>query len=404
MRLFRRVFGNPTIDEFGERLVRAIRKADPASEYRLESAAGRIVRIRDGKENGVVNLANIYQVQVSTPRRQRHKHFRQCVKLALTTGRTPPTDFSEARGNIRPRLWARGGLEQIRLEQLYTESDRGGLDLPCQPIGEHLLACLVYDWPDSVQSINDENLREWGVTVYEALEAAMENLDDSTSTMGKIGESLYLFMASDSYDAARILLIDRIKALELDGAPVAMVPNRDKVLITGSNDDTGLQMMVELAAKWATEAYPLSGSPLILQDGEWVDWMPPMDSPGYRQFRELATRFLGTLYADQKRALEAAHQRGGVDIFVASLSGAERPGGGLVTYCIWGDGIDSLLPVADKVAFVRDQQGMIALATWERVVEIAGHLMELTDHYPPRYRVREFPDQASLDAIGLGEL
>ena len=133
----------------------------------------------------------------------------------------------------------------------------------------------MYDWPDSVQSINEENLHEWGVTVYEALEAAMENLDESTSTMGKIGESLYFFMAADSYDAARIMLVDRIKALELDGEPVAMVPNRDKVLITGSNDDIGLQMMVDLATKWATEAYPLSGSPLILRDGEWVDWMPP---------------------------------------------------------------------------------------------------------------------------------
>ena len=72
------------------------------------------------------------------------------------------------------------GLEETRLRRLYTESNEGGLDLPSQPIGEHLLACLAYDWPESVQSINADNLRDWGVTVYEALEAALENLDSST--------------------------------------------------------------------------------------------------------------------------------------------------------------------------------------------------------------------------------
>jgi hypothetical protein len=30
--------------------------------------------------------------------------------------------------------------------------------------------------------------------------------------------------------------------------------------------------------------------------------------------------------------------------------------------------------------------------------------MELTEHYPRRYRVRTFPDKATLDAIGLAEI
>lgn len=88
--------------------------------------------------------------------------------------------------------------------------------MPSQPIGEHLLACLAYDWPESVQSINADNLRDWGVTVYEALEAALENLDSSTEGFAKIGDNLYSFVAGDTYDAARLMLVDRIKAFELD--------------------------------------------------------------------------------------------------------------------------------------------------------------------------------------------
>src|ERR1700679_1063632 len=109
--LFRRMFRKPTIDEFGERFVHALRNADPTAEFRFEAAEGRIVRISDGKENAVVNLANIFQVHLLTLRLQRAKHLRHCVRLALSSSRTPPTDFGEARANIRPRVWARGGLE-----------------------------------------------------------------------------------------------------------------------------------------------------------------------------------------------------------------------------------------------------------------------------------------------------
>ena len=39
-------------------------------------------------------------------------------------------------------------------------------------------------------------------------------------------------------------------------------------------------------------------------------------------------------------------------------------------------------------------------ATWEKVREAVGHLMEPTDMYPPRWHVTEFPDQGQLEAIG----
>ena len=200
------------------------------------------------------------------------------------------------------------------------------------------------------------------------------------------------------------MLIDRINAFELDGAPVAIVPNRDSILITGSEDNVGLQMMADLALKQFGEAYSLSGIPLILQDGEWVDWMSPPSCPSYENFRELELRFLGSVYADHKQMLDAAHQRGGIDIYVADFSAVTKPNGKPVSYCVWGEGVETLLPVTQKVVFMREGKGAVALGEWVRVFETVGHLMELTDDYPQRYRVREFPDQAALDAIGLSEL
>jgi len=80
--------------------------------------------------------------------------------------------------------------------------------------------------------------------------------------------------------------------------------------------------------------------------------------------------------------LDAAHQRGGMDIFVTDFTVIQRQDGSLVSYCLWGEGVDYLMPVAEKVVLVRDKAGIVALGEWQRVFEIVGHLMKLTDHYP----------------------
>ena len=43
-------------------------------------------------------------------------------------------------------------------------------------------------------------------------------------------------MTGDAFDAARILLLDRVRSLKLTGEPVAMVVNRESLLLTGSED------------------------------------------------------------------------------------------------------------------------------------------------------------------------
>ena len=225
MAMFRRLFGTLTIDDFAEQLVRELRKADRTSEFRLEIARGAefcgfVTERRPAPPTSPIFTRPTWRFQDFVDGR-----ILATVSVSrVMTNPKPPSDFSEAGPNLRPRLWSRAGLDEVRLRNLYTDADQGGLNLPCQPIGEHLLACLAYDWPESVQSINDDNLREWGVTVYEALEAALENLDNSTAEMAKIGDHLYSFVSGDTYDAARLMLVDRIKSFELDGTRSPLSP------------------------------------------------------------------------------------------------------------------------------------------------------------------------------------
>ena len=155
----------------------------------MKRAEGRIAQLRDGKEVGSLHLGNMYQSYVALDRRHRAEHLKHCVRVAMRINNPElPADFADARPNLRPKLWSRSITEHLRLKGLYSDPPSKPLDLPCQPIGEHLLACLCYDWPESVQSINQENLETWGVTIYEALEAAKENLEESTLATSKIGD------------------------------------------------------------------------------------------------------------------------------------------------------------------------------------------------------------------------
>jgi hypothetical protein len=186
---------------------------------------------------------------------------------------------------------------------------------------------------------------------------------------------------------------------------VAMVPTREQLYITGSDDELGLKMMAELAGQALGGPYTLSGVPLILNDREWEDWIPPEDHPTHCQFHKMATAWLGSLYSEQKQLLDAFHQRQGVDVFVASYSAVEKTDGDVVSYCVWGEGLDALLPVTRKVAFMKyGHEGPVALGEWHRVVEAAGDLMEPTDHYPTRFRVRCLPDDTVLATIGKAEM
>jgi hypothetical protein len=405
MRFFDRLLGRPSLDRFAADLMRGIREAGETNELRFDRAEGTIVQIRDGEVVGVMNLGNIYGNYRKLSPARRPDFLRTCVRMAMARHRELPDEFEAASHDLRPRIWPRAALEQERLRGLMGDKGARMADMPSEPIGEHLLACLAYDWPESVQSITSDNLDTWGSTVYEAMEVARRNLEEATSMYSKIGDNLYCFTSGDSYDASRLTLIDRIQDLGVAGKPVAMVPTREQLYITGSDDELGLKMMAELAGQALGGPYTLSGVPLILNDREWEDWMPPDDHPTYRPFHKIATAWLGSLYAEQKQLLNAFHQRQGLDVFVASYSAVEKTDGEVVTYCVWGEGVDALLPVTGKVAFMKyGHESPVALAAWGRVVEAAGELMELTDHYPARFRVRCLPDDAVLAAIGKAEM
>jgi len=227
-----RLLGRPTIGLFAESLIKALHAAGDPHKLHYDAAGGRILQIKDGGPAGVINLDNMFRTYRETPRAGRADHLRACVRVALTHRRELPEDYESARPDVRAKLWSRAALEKQRLRGLLDEP--GGPDLPSEPVGEHLVATLAFDWPEAVQSLGVAALGRWGVTFYEAMEDARRNLHETTLGIAGIGEGFYSFLSGDSYDATRLLLVGRIRELEVRGRHVAMVPNRDALLITGS--------------------------------------------------------------------------------------------------------------------------------------------------------------------------
>jgi hypothetical protein len=408
MGLFDRLFGPPSKDVFAREMMTALRRAGDRDDIVYDRQEFRLVR---PKTRDVTNLATVYAEHCSLPRSQRKAHLQQLAQAFVSAGDELPDSFDEARKQLRPKIWTRSQFACMDLRQRLE----GGppLEIPLYLLGEHLVTSVVYDLPTSMRTLSESDFEGWNASYYEAMEAAQMNLEEATLAWARIGERLHSAVSGDNYDSSRVLLTERIRGFDVRGEPVAMVPSRDTLLITGTDDVDALRVMLDLAQQHLSQdPRPLSGIPLRLVEGEWEDWQPPADHPLRADFDWHAQMFLGRLYADQQELLNAIHEKEQTDIHVASFSAVENNDTGQKrSYCVWGEGVDAMLPQTQFIMLPTeaDLTGCIvplhAGGPWARVREVVGDLMQpVPDLYPPRWRVREFPSQQQLETIGRLEL
>lgn len=386
-------------DEFGQTIADRMKQAGEPGEVIYDSEDFCIlINDEKGELAGQLNLDNLYQEYCSQPIARRDAFLSRMVKLGLVRHKTIPEDFADAKPDILPAVRSRYTYEIMWLEQ-RAEGKPVGPDLPFFCVGDHLMAMPVYDLPEATHTISRDQLELWGVSIYEAMEVAKQNLAEIEFSVAKSKDHLYGVMARDSYDSSRLLLLDFVRKLEVHGDPIAMVPHRDQLLITGSEDMDGLDVMASLANKGFDDPRYLTCTALCLDGDEWVSWMPPKDHPHFAKFRLLEVKTLYGRYERQQELLDTLHLREDSDFFAATYTVAQDPTGTFVSYALWSEGTATLLPKTNKLFFVRDKD-LVASGEWDKVRQVIGDLMEETDLYPARYRVREFPTDEQLAAIG----
>jgi hypothetical protein len=251
-------------DQFARLFMERLRRGGETRPIKYDRKKFRLVI--DGGQ-GVCNLDNLFHYYSSRTGDAREDFLRTQVRNWFVTQKGTPADFEDAKADLLPRLESRAELEFDNLEGRFGER-------PYHAIGEHLGLALVYDWPDAVRWIGQQDLQTWGVTFENAIEIARQNLvtlGPPVLTSPRLG--LYVTCTGDNYDATRLMRVDLIRNLSVRGATIAIPANRDTLIITGADDEDGLATMAKLAAEAIKEPYSIAPLPFRLDADRWIPWL-----------------------------------------------------------------------------------------------------------------------------------
>ena len=405
MGFFDKLLGPPSKTRFARLLLDAIRQAGETVPIGYDAEEFRLVV--EGEAKRFFNLANIYREYCATPSARRGQALRHYVRSWFARRKGVPATFEDVVADLLPAVRNRCQFEITRLKAQVDGLPF--LDWPHRVVADHLAVSLVYALPEVLVQVHRQNLADWGRSFEEALDAACNNLREiSGQQWTSPCPGVWTSPWRDNHDASRLVLTDLVQALAVRGAHVAMVPNRDTLIVTGSKDERGLAHMAVLAEKALDGARPITGHAFLLDDETWLPWLPATDHPLHDQFHLLQLQSLGRDYAAQKDLLDAFHEKTGQHIWVASYSAVkDEETGNAHSYCVWSRGVETLLPQAEEVYFIVPQGErsgeVVARGSWDRVRQVVGRLMERHGGYPLRYRVNDFPTPQECALIGRGQ-
>jgi len=404
MGFFDKLFGPPSKTKFARLLSDAIRQAGETVAIRYDAEEFRLVV--EAEEKRFFNLANIYREYCATPSAKRGQALRHYVRSWFANRKGIPATFEDVVFDLFPTVRNRCQFEITRLKARVDGLP--SLEWPHRVIADHLTVSFVYALPEVMVQVQRQNLADWGRSFEEALDAACNNLRKISGQQWNIPfAGVWTSPWRDNHDASRLVLTDLFQALAIQGAHVAMVPNRDTLIVTGSEDERGLAHMAVLAEKPLDHARPITGLAFLLDNETWLPWLPGADHPLHDQFHLLQLQSLGRDYTTQKDLLDAFHEKTGQNIWVASYSAVkDEETGKAHSYCVWSQGVETLLPQTEEVYFFvpqGEQEGeVVARARWDQVQQVVSHLMERDGGYPLRYRVKDFPTAEECTLIGRG--
>ncbi|MCK6470393.1 MAG: hypothetical protein L6R28_01495 [Planctomycetes bacterium] len=392
--------------EFATLFMELVKRADPNHKPKFDAKK---FQIKIGEKD--IPLQNAYDEYRLAPEDARAGVLVRYLHVMMREQRDLPSEYKKARPNLRPIVRSLDYLEDIRTH-LNDDEETRGQDVPCHLLAGRLAVLLAYDGPETIRPVLGDSLKEWKVGFNEAMKDAIENLDkQSGGSFRQLTPGLYLSPWRDNYDPARLLLGERLKNVKVGGELLAMAPNRDALLLTGTDESLGLQRLAMTAEALLQGARPISGACLRRVGDTWEPYLPPPDHPAYATLKALDLQYLKGAYERQQRRLQRTHEDTHSNIVVAGYSIAESTGPGEKkrwSFSIWSRGVSADLPQVDKLLFMDPERpdsdralGMVDWSTAEKV--LGGLLKPVEGAVPPRYRVTSFPTNEQLKKMELAK-
>jgi hypothetical protein len=399
MGLFDRVFGRKTDPRqaFADRIIAGLRAGGMAVPITYDAENFQLL-LKVGSIQHKAYLGNHYSHYEKAPQRERPALVAHTLRFIQFSIEPMPESFESCRPALLPSIRTRA---EIALLLLQVEQDQPTVDgMPFADLAGDLAVTLSIDKPEAIVPVMAHMLERWSVSFDEALAIACDNLRArSRDLFERISPDLYASPWRDSYDSARLLLPELFGQLRVPGRLLAMPAAREGLMLTGSDAPHGLAAMAEFARGLPNGMRPISTT--ILQ---WTGagWAPYMLDPACPEHRDLIARQIEEThqrYAQQKELLDAAHQKAGTDIFVASYRVAEFEGGRFKSDAVWGEGLDTLIPRVDRLMLMPAVGTRVIVVPWETAWDLVGKYLSATDFHPARFRVREFPSEAELATL-----
>ena len=391
-----RVFGPPR-ERFARQALRIARRVPGIRRATYDPGQYAIALYRsDSPAAAWLYLANAFQESEQSTGAERRERLRKLVRVMAAP---PPDDgWADARPKLRPVL------RPVTFGLAGPAGMRPPLSRSALP---YLHELVVVDQPDSMAYVEAGRLEKWGVSADEVFAAARANLAGiaarSLDNPWPAEQSMIsLIDDGDGYFTSLLLAPGWLgEVSERMGAPMlAFVPDNNHLMLCPlpDGDIRPLYDLVEQHYKEAVRSLSPAGY-LAVPGGSASPYAPPPGHPHHPRTRRAAAVLAATEYAGQTAWLTEQYAKGGIDVHVGRLIAVEPDNGGPAeTVATWSAGTASLLPQAQSVVFVRDEEGVEFRAGWTDVVTLAG-LQPEPLLSPTRYRVDDWPAPEVVEAL-----
>lgn len=408
-------------ERFVQALFKELKRAGGTEILRYDPEEFILVLKLEKEDEVRMNLHNAWDEFKTAPTTQKHQVLERWARLLRSMGDSLSYNFTpeEALSMLLPRVLERTFYEHQKLrakldQTSEQEPDRYMFNFPYKVIARHLSAGLVLDMPDQIVILPEAHVKEWGISLEEAFERGTDNLRKiSGESMRKIGSGIYVSPWQDNHDAARLLLLEKIKEeCEVEGELLAFIPNRDHLIITGAAESSGLTNALNIVEKISAAPRSMYFVPLVLRNDQWELYSLPAFHPEFTRFEQLATDTLLAIYGENKELLDQLKQVNEQDLYIARFNAVQNTDSGKIsTYSVWSDGVEALLPRTDFIGFARystdpddDEVTSLGLAPFEQVTALLGEETIRTDgRYPERFHVKRFPTTEEMQSLPLQE-
>jgi len=333
---------------------------------------------------------------------------RVCQLVMAKVSANIPEKLEAARPHIMPALQSSFYFEQVRLSMLAQPGGQTEI-AAASSFADGLDMGLVYDLPASRMVLFESHLAKWDLTVDQAVAIARDNLLRlSGEEFVEVRPGYYEAPWNDSYGATRLILTEKIRNLRVAGSYVAVVPSRDVLAVTGSDDFDGLSRLVALCEACRGKPRPIRSQLYRLDGDVWVPFVP--EGPLSVRCQALRTGDMADMYTGQQELVPTILEAEGTPCIMAQVEMARHQAtGSLMTFFVWTAEPHRYAPATTHVIFsdpsIGAAQGSgIGPVPWDIVERVLAQRLRKTKFEPSLYELMGFPNTGELERLSAASL